>query len=152
MVKTPPSNVGYGGSIPGLGSKIPHKTLKNIKQKQYCNKFSKNFENGPYKKIFKKSLLSPFCFPRGLPRLLSSKELVCQHRRHKRRGFDPWFRKIPWRRKWQPTPVFLPGESHGHRNLVGYSSWGCKESDRTEHAHMHTHTHALSHFWSTHQR
>ena len=36
-------------------------------------------------------------------------------------GFDPWVRKIPWRRKWQPTPVFLPGESHGQRSLVGYS-------------------------------
>ena len=41
-------------------------------------------------------------------------------------GFDPWVRKIPWRRKWQPTPVFLPGEFHGQRSLVGYSSWGCK--------------------------
>ena len=41
-------------------------------------------------------------------------------------GFDPWVRKIPWRRKWQPTPVFLPGKSHGQRNLVGYSPWGHK--------------------------
>ena len=38
----------------------------------------------------------------------------------------------PWRRKWQPTPVFLPGKSHGQRNLVGYNTWGCKESDTTE--------------------
>ena len=48
------------------------------------------------------------------------KESACQCRRH---GFDPWSRKIPWRRKWQPTPVFLPGESHGQRNLVNYSPW-----------------------------
>ena len=41
--------------------------------------------------------------------------------RHKRCGFDPWFRKIPWKRKWQPTPVLLPGESHGERSLAGYS-------------------------------
>ena len=41
-------------------------------------------------------------------------------------------RKMPWRRTWQPTPVFLPGESHGQRNLVGYSLWGSKESDTTE--------------------
>ena len=40
--------------------------------------------------------------------------------------------KIPWRRAWQPTPVFLPGESHGQRSLAGYSPWGCKESDMTE--------------------
>ena len=41
-------------------------------------------------------------------------------------GFDPWIRKIPWRRKWLPTPVFLPGESCGQRSLAGYSSWGGK--------------------------
>ena len=46
----------------------------------------------------------------------------------------PPVRKIPWRRTWQPTPVFLPGESHGQRSLAGYSKWGCKESDRTERA------------------
>ena len=46
--------------------------------------------------------------------------------------FDPWVGKIPWRRKWQPTPVFMPGESHGQRSLVGYSPRGHKESDLTE--------------------
>ena len=44
----------------------------------------------------------------------------------------PWVGKIPWRRAWQPTPVFLPGESHGQRNLAGYSPWSHKESDTTE--------------------
>ena len=46
-----------------------------------------------------------------------------------RPGFDPWVGKIPWRRKWQPTPVLLPGKSHAWRSLVGYSPWGCKELD-----------------------
>ena len=46
-----------------------------------------------------------------------------------RQGFDPWVAEIPWRREWQPTPVFLPGEFRGQRNLEGYSPWGCKESD-----------------------
>ena len=46
--------------------------------------------------------------------------------------FDPWVEKIPWRRAWQPTPVFLPGESHGQRSLMGYSPWGHNESDTTE--------------------
>ena len=46
----------------------------------------------------------------------------CQYRKHKRGRFNPWVRKIPWRRAWQPTPVFLPRESHGQRSLVGYSS------------------------------
>ena len=46
--------------------------------------------------------------------------------------FNTWVRKIPWRREWQPTPVFLPGESHGQRSLVGYTLCGCKELDMTE--------------------
>ena len=49
-----------------------------------------------------------------------------QETRHKRCGFDPSVGKIPWRRKWQPTPLFLPGEFHGQTSLVGYSPWGCK--------------------------
>ena len=50
----------------------------------------------------------------------------------RRRGFNPWVGKIPWRRKWQPTPVFLPGKSHGQSSLAGYSLRGRKESDTTE--------------------
>ena len=46
-------------------------------------------------------------------------------------------RKIPWRGKWQPTPVFLPGKSHGQRSLAGYSPWGHQESDMIEHVHAH---------------
>ena len=54
-----------------------------------------------------------------------------------RPGFDPWVWKIPWRRKWQSTPVFLPGDSHGWRSLVGYSPQGRKELDTTERLHFH---------------
>ena len=60
------------------------------------------------------------------------KGFFCQCRRLRRRRFEAWVGKIPWRRKWQPTPVFLPGKSPGERSLVGYSLWGCKESDMTE--------------------
>ena len=49
-----------------------------------------------------------------------------------RPGFDPWVEKISWRRKWQPTPVLLPGKSYGQRSLVGYHPWGHKESDTIE--------------------
>ena len=56
----------------------------------------------------------------GLSWLLSGKESTCWCRRH---GYDPWVCNIPWRRKWQPTPVFLPGKSHEQRSLVGYSPW-----------------------------
>ena len=54
----------------------------------------------------------------GFPGGTSGKEPACLFRRHKRHRFDPWFGKIPWRRRWQPTPVFLPGKSHGQRRLV----------------------------------
>ena len=66
----------------------------------------------------------------------SDQEPSCQCTRCKRGSlFDPWVRKIPWRRKWKPTPSFLPREFHGQRSLVGYSPWGCKESDVTEHTY-----------------
>ena len=54
---------------------------------------------------------------------LSGEESTCLCRRCR---CNPWLRQIPWRRKWQPTPVFLPGKSHGQRSLVVYSPWGCK--------------------------
>ena len=59
------------------------------------------------------------------------KEPTCQCRRCWRQGFSPCVRKISWRRPWQPTPVFLPGESHGQGSLAGYSPWGRKESNMT---------------------
>ena len=60
------------------------------------------------------------CFPGGA----SGEELAYQCRRHMTCGLDPWVGEIPLRRAWQPTPVFLPGESHGQRSLAGYSPWG----------------------------
>ena len=77
----------------------------------------------------------------GFPGSASGKEPSCQCRRCSRCGFDPWVRKIPWRRAWQPTPVLLPGESHRQRSLAGYSPSGSKQSDMTE---MTEHTHMQS--------
>ena len=75
----------------------------------------------------------------GFPGGASGKEPTSQCRRCKRPEFNPWVRKIPWRRKWQPTPVFLPRESHGQRRLIGYSPWG---SQRIRHdwSNLTTHT------------
>ena len=56
-------------------------------------------------------------------------------------GLIPGSRRFPWRRKWQTTPVFLTGESHGQRSLVGNGPWGSKELDMTDYVHTHTHTH-----------
>ena len=69
--------------------------------------------------------------------------------RCRRPRFDPWVGKIPWRRKWQSTPVLLPGKSHGQRSLVGYSPWGCKESDTTEWLHFHFHFQSTIHQWES---
>ena len=69
----------------------------------------------------------------GFPDGINGKESACQQR-CKRHGFDPWVEKIPWRKKWQPTPVFLPEKVHGHRSLEGYSPWECR----------------VAHDWSTH--
>ena len=68
----------------------------------------------------------------GLPGGANGKEAACQCRRHKRPGFDSWVGKIPWRWAWPPTPVLLPGESHGQRSLVGCGPYGCRMSDMTE--------------------
>ena len=80
----------------------------------------------------------------GLPWWLSSKETACHYRRLKRCRFDPWVRKIPWSRKWQPTPVFLPGKFHGQKSPGGYSPRDHKESNTTEHAPL-----PLSNRWQT---
>ena len=66
----------------------------------------------------------------GFPGHTSGKEPACQFWRQKTHRFDPWVRKIPWRKAQQPTPVFLPGESHGQKSLVDYRPWSHKESNR----------------------
>ena len=71
----------------------------------------------------------------GFPEDTSAKESTSQY---KRCGVSPWVCKIPWRRKWHPTPVFLPGYTHGQRRLLGFSPWGCKEQQRAEHLQIVT--------------
>ena len=73
----------------------------------------------------------------GFPGGATAKEPACQCQRRGSQGPDPRVRKSPWRRAWQPTPGFLPGESHGQRSLGGCSPWGRRESDMT-----YTHTHS----------
>ena len=85
------------------------------------------------------SYLNVFCCIMGFPSGADGKESTCQGRRHRRHGFDPWVGKSPWSRKWQPTPVLLPGKFHGQRSLARATvteSQGHRitESDTTEHA------------------
>ena len=91
-------------------------------------KLWQSFRKGTYIYVSDLGVLSRWC---------SGKEPTCQCMRYKRRKFNPWIRKIPWRRKWKPTAVFLPGKSHGQRSLVGCSPWGREESDTTERLHFH---------------
>ena len=86
----------------------------------------------------------PFSLPgpqgqgkKPIPRTLVVKS-TCQCRRGKRSVITPWVKKIPWRRKRQLTPVFLPGDSHGQRSLAGNSPQGRKESDMTEPLSTHS--------------
>ena len=96
---------------------------------KWCNPFGREFSGflkGKHRLTYDPALTLPGIYPNDFPGGLS----VCLQ--CGRPGFNPWVGKISWRRKWQPTPVFLPGKSHGWRSLVGYSPWGHKESDMTE--------------------
>ena len=73
----------------------------------------------------------------GLPRWYSGKESACKYMICQRHRFDPWVKMTHWSRRWQPTPVLLPGKSHGWRSLVGCSPWGCYKLDTTERLHFH---------------
>ena len=129
VVKNLPANAGDTGdwgSIPGSGrspggghgNPLQHPCLENAT------------DGGAWRAIVH-GVAQSTCMS-GFPGGASGKEPACQRRRHKRCGFESWVRKIPWRRTWQPPPASLPGEPHGQRSLVGYSPWGCTESDMTE--------------------
>ena len=85
----------------------------------------------------------PYSQSSGFSQVAQRWRIHLQWWRFKRLGFDPWVGKIPQSRKWQPTPVFLPGKFYGQMRLAGYSPWNCKEFDSTEHTHTH-------HFSSSH--
>ena len=107
MVKNPPANEGNirdKGSIPGSG-RSPGEGIGYPLQYSWASLVAQTVKESDYKGI----------------------HLQCG-----RPGFNPWAGKILWRRAWQPTRVFLPGEFRGHRSLVAYSPWGRKESDMTE--------------------
>ena len=102
-------------------------------EKEFCCRYKARVSNCPFRgKIKTKTLCCPQQ-PKGFP---GSSEVKNQpaSARNSSDWFDLWVGKIPWRRKWQPTPVFLPGESLGQRSLGACSPWGGKDSNRTEHA------------------
>ena len=102
VVKNLPCNAGDVGSIPGQGTEIPYAT-------EQLSLYGHIFTSLGY--IPRSGIARSYVTLSRLPRWRLCKESACQCRRHKRCRFDPWVGKIPWRRKWQPTPVFLPGKS-----------------------------------------
>ena len=138
MVKNPPANVGDMrdmGSIPGWGRsleeematdssilawEIPRTEEPDGLQSMESQSAGLKHLNTQHEKVH--HMVTP-CW-------LSWQRIFLQYRWPR---FDPWIRKIPCRRKWQPTPVFLHGKSHRQRSLAGYHPWGCKELDTTEH-------------------
>ena len=126
---------------------------QNIKQKQCCNKFNKNFKNGLHQKLFKKDhhrrevteqgtsvyTLTKYYSQSGKENLPKDNDgfILEKSMDFEQPRTNPHYRG--WRRKWQPTPVLLPGKSHGWRSLVDNSPWGRKELDTTERLHFHFH-------------
>ena len=109
------------------GQIIYNKAIKNI---QWGKKSLQQMLLGKWDSYLEKNQSGLLCHT--IPRWCRGKESACQCRRRKRHRFNPWVRKIHWNRKWQPTPVCLPGKSHRQRTLVGYRPQGCKEMDTTE--------------------
>ena len=147
VVKNPPANAGDirdMGSIPGLerfleegnGNPLQYSCLENPMDggawKAAVHEVAKSQTR--LKRLGSSSIesVNRYLLCNHVYGMWSGKEPACQCRRHKRHGFDPWVGKIPWRRAWQHTPVFWPGESHRQRSLVRCSQWGHKELDTTE--------------------
>ena len=124
MVKNLPANAGDLDSIPGSGRSpgegngkpLQYSCLENPMDKGAWWTTVHGVARVGHNLATKPPLPPPGIY--GLPWWLSGKESACQCRRHE---FNPWSRKIPWRRKWQLTLIFLPGKSHGQRSLAGYS-------------------------------
>ena len=123
---------------------IPSQNLKCYPQKSRSRCFIVLWFLSPRKILYSLSYYTFYSISVGGT---CGKESTRQCRRYRRCRFNPWIGKTPphWRKKWQPTPVFLPGESHGQRSLMGYSPQGRKESDANKHARAHTHTHTHTH-------
>ena len=124
-VKYPPANAGHAGLIPGLGRFLGEGNGNPLQYSCLENSIDTGAWQATIQGVSKSwTKLSNYTFKGSY---LSDKEFTCQCRRHRRRcELDPRVKKIPWRRKWQPNPVFLPGKSHRQRSQAGYSPWGRK--------------------------
>ena len=117
-----------------MSSLFPKPGLHNLETLRLSNTFMirKRLRNISFYQVFivisRKAFKMSQGTSSGTLRWHSGEEPACQLRRHKWRGFNPWVGKLPWHRKWQLTPVFLPGKFHGQKSLLV-----AKELDTTEH-------------------
>ena len=107
--------------------------MDSVSEEPYSIVKSYQFLKIKIKLSFPSIFFPVLCMPKGFP---GGSEVKASASNAGDPGSDPWVGKIPWRRKWQSTPVFLPGESHGRRSLVGHSPRGRKKSDTTERLHV----------------
>ena len=114
--------------LPVSGCNSPEPLLPNHKSIKYISTSSQRSWAHPVPTFSRKI---PLSWHTRASQMAQCKESTCQCRRHKRLRFNPWVGKIPWRRVWQPTPVLLPGKSHGQRSLADYTSQDHRESDTT---------------------
>ena len=128
-----PSHDTYGRYLIGVSNSIVSPAVGKPHKCGYCGRSYKHSKRISYSHHWG-----------FLPRCLSGKESSCQCKRCSRCGFYPWVTKIPWRRKWQPTPAFLPRKFHGQRSLAGHSLWCHKKLDMTEHTHRHSNYYSTS--------
>ena len=131
--KASTSNAGDPGSIPGLGRSLGEGNGNPLQYSCLEHPMDRGAWWATVHGVEKsQTRLSDFTFTF---RRLSGKESACQFWRQRRRVFNPWVGKIPWRRKWQTNAIFLPGKFHGQRSLAGYNPWSHKESDTTDDTH-----------------
>ena len=141
VVENPTANTGNMGLIPGQrkspgggnGNPLQYACLGNLMGRGAWQATVHGSQRArhSWSSLIHIPYLISLLVEQGFPSGARGKELACQWRRSRRPRFDPWIGRIPWSREWQPTPIFLPGKSHGQRSLGGYSPWGLKESNMT---------------------
>ena len=132
-------------------SLLPHPNTRHLKgsvESLYHNKLRFVLQKGSFRDISGSQLLTlDYEFLKGFPGDASGKEPACQWCRCRICGFNLWVRKIPWRRKWQPALVFLPGKFHGQRSLAGSNGISKIQTWSRDWAHIHTTLGKLIYYW-----
>ena len=143
VVNNPPANAGDArntrdiGLTPGLGRSPGEGHGNPLQYSCLENSMDRGAWQAIVHRVTKSWTWLKWLSTWGFPGDARDKGRACQCRSHRRQGFNPWIGKIPWRRKWQPTPVFLPGKFYRQRSLAGYSPWRLRvRHDQSNWTHM----------------